>query len=71
MKLDELAHEIRNGIQGIKQATNYCKKSCPQTFHSVEVRTEITHHANRIERALKVYESYKKLQRLESPSTTN
>ena len=55
MKLDDLAHEIRNGLQGIKQATNYCKKNCPKTFHNVEVRAEITHHANRIERALKVY----------------
>ena len=61
MTLDDLAHEVRNGLQGIKQATNYCKSECPKTFHSVEVRTEIKHHANRIERALKVYEASQKL----------
>lgn len=55
MTLDDLAHDIRNGLQGIKQATNYCKRDCPQTLHNVEVRTEIMQHANRIERALEVY----------------
>jgi nitrogen-specific signal transduction histidine kinase len=68
MTLDDLVHEIRNGLQGIKLATKHCEKNCPQVFHNVEVRIEIKHHANRIERALKVYEADKRLQHFESSS---
>ena len=56
MKLDDLAHDVRNGLAGIKMALRYCERECPRTFHRIEVRQEIKMHCSRIERAFKIYE---------------
>ena len=54
---DDLAHEIRNSIGGIKLALRHCNNDCPRVFHNIEVRQEIIHHVARMERALIVYET--------------
>ena len=57
MTLDDLAHEVRNGLGGIKLAIRHCDKDCPNLFHKTEVRQTIVHNCNRIERALIVCEA--------------
>lgn len=70
MTLDDFAHDIRNGLQGIKLAVRHCERECPQLFHSVEVRQTIAHNVKRIERALKVYVSSQDSRRSQPASDT-
>ena len=56
MILDDLVHEVRNGVQGAKGALLYCNKDdCPMGYGRVEVIQEIKHHLNRIDRAMRMY----------------
>lgn len=56
MTLDDLAHEVRNGIVGAQGALKLCdKKDCPLGLGRVEVVMEIKHQLNRIDRAIRVY----------------
>ncbi len=56
MTLDDLAHDVRNGILGVKDAVKNCKEhSCPLGMRNLEIIQEVSHHCNRIERSLKVY----------------
>lgn len=61
-----LAHEIRNSIGGMKLALRDCDEKCPKAFHNIEVRQTLVHNINRMERALTVYETHKKLRNSES-----
>lgn len=59
MTLDDLTHEVRNGVNGAQGALELCdKKSCPLGLGKVEVIMEIRHHLNRIDRAMRMYVSY-------------
>jgi len=57
MSVDDLSHEIRNSTAGIRHALRHCKLDCPQSLGNLQVRQEIKHHVNRIERALNLYVS--------------
>jgi hypothetical protein len=56
MTVDDLAHDIRNGLLGVKDAVKRCKEHhCPLGMRNLEILQEVSHHCARIERALKVY----------------
>jgi len=69
--LNELVHDIRNAIGGIKLALRHCKNDCPRPFHSVETKQLIKHHVSRIERALNLYVSSEKSRNSQSASDTD
>jgi len=71
MTLDDLAHDVRNGVLGAEGALLLCDTGkCPLGLGRVQVIMEIRHHLNRIDRALRVYVSYQESKSLESTSNT-
>lgn len=57
MTLDDLAHDVRNGVANALGVLKLCEKheKCPLGLGRVEVVQEIKHHLNRIDRAMRVY----------------
>jgi nitrogen-specific signal transduction histidine kinase len=70
--LEDLAHEIRNGVAGAKGALTLCNKGdCPLGLGRVEVIQEIKHHLNRIDRAMRVYVSNQRFGNARDSSDTD